>query len=257
MRALLTMVRKDLLRKVRAPLGILVLLLFPVIFAVIIAVTFGRGESVPRVQLLVENHDGGFLGNALLSVLDSNEVAEYFDVEIVGEEGCAAFVGATARRCCGFPRVHTRPDRRHASGARARPQPGPGDHARGRRAGCRRPGGGAFGGIARVCGRRWTRSRRSRGPRRPASLTATVASIAVSINRMAQRAERFLDPVVIRLETVDLATGETRSSSAAEPSDESSGRRHRLRRSRSSCSCFPACRSGRCSWSATSRCATS
>jgi ABC-2 type transport system permease protein len=87
-RAIALMIGKDLRRKVRAPLGLLVLLLFPLAFAGILALTFGGGQ-VPRVHLLVENRDEGLLGNALLSALDSNRVAEYFDVEIVDAGGLA------------------------------------------------------------------------------------------------------------------------------------------------------------------------
>jgi len=86
MMTLLLMVRKDLLRKARAPLGLLVVLAFPIMFSAIIGMAFGGGE-LPRVQLLVENLDDNFLGNSLISALGSDQMARYFDVEIVGEEG--------------------------------------------------------------------------------------------------------------------------------------------------------------------------
>jgi ABC-type multidrug transport system permease subunit len=88
MRVVLNMVRKDVLRKLRSPLGIVVLLLFPVLFSVIISLVFG-GDDVPRVYLLVENRDESVFGNAVMSALGSNEVAQYFDVDVVGEEGAA------------------------------------------------------------------------------------------------------------------------------------------------------------------------
>lgn len=86
MRAILLMVRKDLLRKLRSPLGIAVALAFPILFAAMIGLVFGEGE-VPKVHLLVENLDDELFGNALMSALGSDQVAEYFDVEVVGEEG--------------------------------------------------------------------------------------------------------------------------------------------------------------------------
>ena len=86
MRTLLLMVRKDLIRKARAPLGLLVVLAFPLMFSGIISLAFGGGE-VPRVHLLVENLDDNFFGNALISAMTSDQMAEYFDVEIVGVEG--------------------------------------------------------------------------------------------------------------------------------------------------------------------------
>lgn len=87
MGAIAAMVRKDLLRKLRSPLGLLVVLAFPIVFAAIIGVTFGGGNEPPRVRLLVENLDDGPAGNALLSALTSNQAAEYFDVEVVEENG--------------------------------------------------------------------------------------------------------------------------------------------------------------------------
>ena len=60
MRILLAMVGKDLRRRLRAPLATILLLLFPVIFAGLIAFTFGAGETkVPKVRLLLEDRDGG------------------------------------------------------------------------------------------------------------------------------------------------------------------------------------------------------
>jgi ABC-type multidrug transport system permease subunit len=86
MRTLILMVRKDLIRKARSPLGLLVVLAFPIMFSAIISLAFGGG-STPQVYLLVENLDDNLLGNALISAMSSDQMGEYFDVEIVGEEG--------------------------------------------------------------------------------------------------------------------------------------------------------------------------
>jgi ABC-type multidrug transport system permease subunit len=86
MRTVLLMVRKDLLRKVRSPLGIAVALAFPILFASLLGLIWGEGE-VPRAHLLVENRDDEFFGNALMSALASDQVAEHFDLEVVGDEG--------------------------------------------------------------------------------------------------------------------------------------------------------------------------
>jgi len=88
MRRLGLMVRKDLLRQRRAPMGLLFALAFPIVFSALIALTFGaRGERLARVQLLVEDRDGSFLSEMLLSALTSEQFGEYFDVRQVGEEG--------------------------------------------------------------------------------------------------------------------------------------------------------------------------
>jgi len=88
MHPLVLMVRKDLLRKLRAPLGLGAVLAFPLIFAGLIALAFGGGDSaMPRVDLLVEDRDGSFLSGLLVSALQNENVAEYVELRRVGEEG--------------------------------------------------------------------------------------------------------------------------------------------------------------------------
>jgi ABC-2 type transport system permease protein len=91
MRTILLLVAKDLRRKLRSPLGFLIALAFPLVFSLLIALTFGRsGGSVPKVRLLVENRDDGLLGKMLVSAATSERMAEHFDVKIAGEDGRAA-----------------------------------------------------------------------------------------------------------------------------------------------------------------------
>ena len=80
------MVRKDLLRQLRAPMGMLFVLSFPVIFATLLALTFGSGggSGMPKVDLLVEDLDDSMVSRLLLSATDSEQMAQYFDVERVG-----------------------------------------------------------------------------------------------------------------------------------------------------------------------------
>ena len=88
MRALLAMIAKDLRRRARAPLGIGVVLSFPVVFALMLAVTFGTGDGgPPRIRLLIENHDDDFIGAMLMSAITSDRAAKNLDVEVVGEGG--------------------------------------------------------------------------------------------------------------------------------------------------------------------------
>jgi ABC-type transport system involved in cytochrome c biogenesis permease component len=88
MRTLALLVSKDLRRRVRSPLGLLIVLSFPVVFALLIALSFGsKGDRVPKIHLLVENQDDGIGANALLSALTSERMAEFVDVEVVGPEG--------------------------------------------------------------------------------------------------------------------------------------------------------------------------
>jgi ABC-2 type transport system permease protein len=88
MRVLALLVAKDLKRRLRSPLGLLIVLSFPIVFAGLIALSFGSGgDRVPRIHLLVEKQDEGLAGDMLLSALTSEDMAEFVDVEVVGAEG--------------------------------------------------------------------------------------------------------------------------------------------------------------------------
>jgi ABC-2 type transport system permease protein len=108
MRTLLLLVAKDLKRKVRSPLGLLIVLSFPVVFALLIALSFGsRGERVPKIHLLVENQDGGLAANALLSALTSDQVAKYVEMEVVGSEGAQRIENNEASALLRIPKGFT------------------------------------------------------------------------------------------------------------------------------------------------------
>jgi ABC-2 type transport system permease protein len=92
MRALLVMLRsmvgKDLRRRLRAPLATILLLLFPVIFAGLIALTFGAGETkVPKVRLLLDDRDGGLAGQLVAAAFQQGDAQKYFEVKKVEEGG--------------------------------------------------------------------------------------------------------------------------------------------------------------------------
>jgi hypothetical protein len=88
MRTLLLLVRKDLRRALRAPLAIGVTLAFPVIFALLIGVSFGGGDvEPPKVRLLVEDLDQTFVSNFLVGAFESDQAGQYFDTTAVGPEG--------------------------------------------------------------------------------------------------------------------------------------------------------------------------
>jgi ABC-2 type transport system permease protein len=86
---LAAMVRKDLLRHARQPLGALIVLAFPLIFAGLIALTFGGTSGPPKVKLLVENQDDGLASKLAVSALRNERMAQYFDVVEVKQDGLA------------------------------------------------------------------------------------------------------------------------------------------------------------------------
>jgi ABC-2 type transport system permease protein len=82
MRILLAMVGKDLRRRARSPLPTILLLLFPLIFAGLIALTFGTGGTeAPKVRLLIEDRDGGLVGQLVTSAFARPEAQKYFEVK--------------------------------------------------------------------------------------------------------------------------------------------------------------------------------
>lgn len=83
MALLVRLVAKDLKRKLRAPLALLIWLSFPIVFAGMIALAFGGSGEIPKVRLLVVNEDGGFLATALASAFTSKQAGAYFDATIV------------------------------------------------------------------------------------------------------------------------------------------------------------------------------
>ena len=108
MRTLLLLVAKDLRRKARAPLGLLIVLSFPVVFAFLIALSFGaRGERTPQAHLLVEDRDGGIAADALLSALRSERLADLVEVEVVGPEGAARMERGEASALLRIPKDFT------------------------------------------------------------------------------------------------------------------------------------------------------
>jgi len=84
MRVVLSMVAKDLRRRWRAPIPTLVLLAFPLIFAGLVALTFGGGGGrPPKVHLLIEDRDGGLVGRLVAAAFEQGEAQPYFEVERV------------------------------------------------------------------------------------------------------------------------------------------------------------------------------
>jgi len=83
MRLLAHLVAKDLKRKVRSPLGLIAVLCFPLLFAGMIALAFGKGDSIPKVRMLVANQDDGLLASLLASAFTSQQASAYFDAKTV------------------------------------------------------------------------------------------------------------------------------------------------------------------------------
>ena len=82
------MVAKDLRRRWRSPLGTLILLAFPLVFAGLLALAFGSGDSnsLPKVPILIENHDEGLAGNLVATLFTAEQAGEFFEGRVVDAE---------------------------------------------------------------------------------------------------------------------------------------------------------------------------
>ncbi len=81
LRTVWTVVRKDILRRLRSPLATIVYLLFPFLFSGLIAVTFGTSghERAPRFPVALVNEDGGFVGGFVMGAFNQKEVSRIFE----------------------------------------------------------------------------------------------------------------------------------------------------------------------------------
>lgn len=72
---------KDLLRRLRSPLALVVYLLFPFIFSGLMALAFGTGGggSIPRFKVALVNQDEGFVSRFVLGAFNQEQVSRYFE----------------------------------------------------------------------------------------------------------------------------------------------------------------------------------
>jgi len=88
LRLVITLLKKDLRRAYRSPVGVLASLAFPFIMAGMIgSISSGGGSGFPRVKLLVWDQDESFLSRQLFGMLGSEQFQEYVEVVSVEEDG--------------------------------------------------------------------------------------------------------------------------------------------------------------------------
>lgn len=78
----------EMRRRLRDPISLITWLAIPFFMVALMVAVFGpSGDTgLPRMTVLVVDHDQGLLGRALASGLDSPQLAEYFDLQIVEED---------------------------------------------------------------------------------------------------------------------------------------------------------------------------
>jgi ABC-type multidrug transport system permease subunit len=85
---ILKCVKKDLLRRMKSPMGSLIMMSIPVILSGIIGLTFGGGPSqFPVIHVLVEDHDNGIVSGLLKGAFNQGELAELIVLESVTTNG--------------------------------------------------------------------------------------------------------------------------------------------------------------------------
>ncbi len=84
------MVAKDLRRRLRAPVGLIVMLIFPLVFAGMVGMAFGpssgSGSGLPVVTILMVDHDEDLLSGVLQNATGNEEFSRQFDMVWIEEE---------------------------------------------------------------------------------------------------------------------------------------------------------------------------
>ncbi|MCH9651042.1 MAG: ABC transporter permease [Deltaproteobacteria bacterium] len=210
------LVAKDLLRQFRAPLGTVLILIFPLVFSGLLAVSFGGpGKGVPKVRLLIEDHDGGIVGNLIRSAFTAEQAAPYFDLEVVKEGGRERIEDGSASALLRLPKHLTR-DLLHRRPATLELVKNPAETILPEVAEQ------VSLVLAEVLGSAAYVLDEPLGVLQPyldedveALPDATVATVAMAINQVVGRAEPYVFPSVIKLETVSLAEEEEGSDAPA------------------------------------------
>lgn len=88
MRRFLDLLSLELRRRLRDPVSLITWLAIPFFMVALMVAVFGPrgGTGLPRMKVLLVDHDQGLLARALASGLDSPQLAEYFDLQVVEED---------------------------------------------------------------------------------------------------------------------------------------------------------------------------
>jgi ABC-2 type transport system permease protein len=87
-RTIWLLLQKDLLRRRRAPLAVIALLIFPLMFAGLISLAFGGGDApLPAARLLVEDNDKDLAARIVGGFFDSEELRRFVAAEPAGADG--------------------------------------------------------------------------------------------------------------------------------------------------------------------------
>ena len=91
MASIVLLVAKDLKRRLRAPVGLVVMLIFPLAFAGMLGLAFGpqvsrSGSGLPRIRVLLVDLDDDFLSQFVLGSTNNDEFNEQFELISIATE---------------------------------------------------------------------------------------------------------------------------------------------------------------------------
>ena len=89
------LLKKDILLKVKNPVGFLVLMALPLVFTFMMGAIFSSSDKevkLPVIHLLVEDHDSSVFSEFLLGSFRNGQMAEMFDLRTVGKDSGRALM---------------------------------------------------------------------------------------------------------------------------------------------------------------------
>lgn len=87
--------KKDLRRLTKQPAGFLFLIALPLVLASLMNIIFSNNNDsgvLPRIKLIVEDHDDSFVSNVLKGAFNRGELGKMFDVQEVEKDAGRAYV---------------------------------------------------------------------------------------------------------------------------------------------------------------------
>jgi ABC-2 type transport system permease protein len=88
LRKIISIVRNDLIRRLKSPVGIIFIMLIPIVITLLIGLVFGgSGDTkLPRIRVLIVDKDEGLVSGFLRQSIQQDRMAEMFDPVVVEEE---------------------------------------------------------------------------------------------------------------------------------------------------------------------------
>ena len=80
------LIYKDILRRFKSPLGVIVLTAMPLIFTLLMGFVFApndNGDTLPKIHLFIEDHDNSVASNFISGAFTKDQLGEMFQVDMI------------------------------------------------------------------------------------------------------------------------------------------------------------------------------